>query len=256
MFSGILHADGADTPFENSYSGKPLGGFTLQINQPSLNLEYMVHIEGSGDTDWHKSGDFVGSLDPSTHIEGIAFRLTGSEASYYNLLYTLRVNGQTLKGKNGEYVGTRGKNGRVEGIQLSLVGYPSVSGVVCLGGQDRLFSNSSFAGDLYKCFEGFRLQSHGLIGADIEYMAHIENVGDTNWHKSGEYVGTRGESKHIEGIAVRLFGPEASSYEVYYDVLAEGLGRRVNWIGKDGQFVGTREQNRPVQGIQVTIRKK
>ena len=63
--------------------------------------------------------------------------------------------------------------------------------------------------------DGFRLISK-IPDLKFSYMGHIQNEGDTTWKSDGEYVGTIGQPKYIEGFAIRLEGSAASSYELHY----------------------------------------
>ena len=55
--------------------------------------------------------------------------------------------------------------------------------------------------------EGFQINIDPPIpGLNVEYMAHVEGVGDTPWLSEGELAGFRGQAKRIEGFAVRLSG--------------------------------------------------
>ncbi|WP_394339317.1 hypothetical protein [Methanosarcina sp. UBA5] len=35
-------------------------------------------------------------------------------------------------------------------------------------------------------------------------MAHLQDTGDTQWMSEGQFVGTRGQSRHVEGICVKV----------------------------------------------------
>jgi uncharacterized protein YjdB len=99
-------------------------GFQIRIEPPipCLNLQYMAHVEGVGDSGWMEEGEIAGSLDKSKRIEGFALRLTGWQADCYDVFYTAHIQkiGDTPVSSNGQYCGTRGRSLRVEGMTVWL----------------------------------------------------------------------------------------------------------------------------------------
>ena len=85
-------------------------------------------------------------------------------------------------------------------------------------------------------------------------MAHVSGIGDTPWSPAGSFVGTRGQNRAIEGLAIRLTGTAASQYDVSYMVAMRNNGDTV-WV-TNGAFAGTRGQNLPIDGFSVVIRRK
>jgi hypothetical protein len=49
--------------------------------------------------------------------------------------------------------------------------------------------------------EGFAITSENP-SYSVSYMAHLEDTGDTKVFRDGDYCGTRGESRRVEGITV------------------------------------------------------
>ncbi|MEG5139674.1 MULTISPECIES: hypothetical protein [unclassified Microcoleus] len=99
-----------------------LEGFQINLDSqiPGLSMEYMAHIEGTGDTSWVREGQYVGTKNQSRRIEGFAIRLTGSQASKYDVFYQSHVEGigNTARVGNGQFSGTRGLSKRVEAISV------------------------------------------------------------------------------------------------------------------------------------------
>jgi uncharacterized protein YjdB len=116
----------------------------------------------------------------------------------------------------GEWAGTKGEARRIEGFSISL--------------------DSSFK-DL-----GF------------EYMAHLQDVGDTEWFSTGQFCGTRGQSRRLEGFAVRLTGPNARNYDVFYQAHIQDIGDTN--ICTNGGFCGTRGEERRLEAIKIWLVKK
>jgi len=101
---------------------KGIEGFAIVFGSAvaGVNLEYMVHLSGVGDTPWLSAGQFVGTRGENRRIEGFALRLTGTEAAQYRVCYSAHVQnmGDTPVASDGNYCGTRGKSLRVEGMRV------------------------------------------------------------------------------------------------------------------------------------------
>ncbi len=84
---------------------------------------------------------------------------------------------------------------------------------------------------------------------DIEYSAHIQNVGWSDYVKNGSTVGTI--DKRMEAIRVRLTGEMANKYDVYYRVYATDIG----WMGwaKNDEKAGTESYGLPIEAYQVKL---
>lgn len=105
-----------------------------------------------------------------------------------------------------------------------------------------------------KRLEGFSIQlgpKAAGCGLSLEYMAHLQDLGDTPWVKEGGFVGTRNQSKRLEGFAIKLTGPNAANYEVFYQAHVQDLGGTP--ICKNGEFCGTKGQERRIEAIKVWI---
>ena len=109
------------------YAGTRGQGFRVEAFQvdlepavAGLNLEYMAHISGVGDTPWLEAGKLAGERGKARRLEGFAVRLTGSQASSYDVFYTAHVQnmGDLPVYANGQYCGTRNKSLRVEGMKV------------------------------------------------------------------------------------------------------------------------------------------
>lgn len=103
--------------------------------------------------------------------------------------------------------------------------------------------------------EGFSLQiADSIPSLGIEYMAHIQDKGDTPWVGGGQFVGTRGEARRLEGFAIRLTGSAATNYNVNYFCHVQDIGDTP--VRFNGQFCGTRGESRRLEGLQVWIQRK
>lgn len=109
------------------YAGTRGQGFRVEAFQinvepsiPGLNLEYMAHVSGIGDTPWLETGKLAGERGKARRIEGFAVRLAGIQAANYDVFYTAHVQnmGDLPVYSNGSYCGTRNQALRVEGIKV------------------------------------------------------------------------------------------------------------------------------------------
>lgn len=89
------------------------------------------------------------------------------------------------------------------------------------------------------------------LGLGLEYMCHIQGHGDTEFLKTGEFCGTRGQSRRLEGFAARLAGPQASSYAVIYSCHVQGVGDIEELSGPS--FCGTRGQSRRLEALKIRV---
>lgn len=119
---------------------------------------------------------------------------------------------------------------------------------------DKTFHEDEFAGTRGQSrrLEGFQLAIDPPIpGLSLEYMAHVEQQGDTPWVSGGSFVGTRGRGRRIEGFAIRLTGPAATNFNVEYMAHVQDIGDTP--IVQNGEFCGTRGQSRRVEGMLVRL---
>lgn len=95
----------------------------------------------------------------------------------------------------------------------------------------------------------------------LSYMGHLEGIGDTiTWTGEGNLLGTRGQSRRLEGFAIKLtIAPSASQtardllkgLSVRYQAKVQDLG--FTDICRDGEFCGTRGQGKRIEGLRVYI---
>lgn len=119
---------------------------------------------------------------------------------------------------------------------------------------DRTFGAMEYAGTKAqgRRVEGFAINIEPPIpGLKVEYMAHVEGVGDTPWIGEGELAGFRGQAKRIEGFAVRLSGPIAANYNVFYSAHIQNIGDTE--VSSNGEYCGTRGKGLRVEGLKVWI---
>jgi hypothetical protein len=63
--------------------------------------------------------------------------------------------------------------------------------------------------------EGFSVTAiDGIDPDDLEYCALLDDGSLTDWHRDEAYCGTRGESRPLHGVALRLVGPAVGRFRV------------------------------------------
>lgn len=122
---------------------------------------------------------------------------------------------------------------------------------------DRLFGHDEFAGTRGRALrvEGFAINIEPPIpGLSLEYMGHLEGIGDTPWTPEGQFLGTRGSGKRMEGFAIRLTGEKAEQYNIYYIAHIQNLGD--SSVCFNGDYCGTRGQGLRIEGLKVWLQKR
>ena len=141
------------------------------------------------------------------------------------------------------------------------------------GDGDRYFAENELIEhtetSVHKRIEGLNITTSLPSSFTLEYMVHIEDYGDTAWQPARTFVGTWGQSKALEGLAIRLH-PKGG------EVLIEGtrssqdhpqrgasppfhvcyMGRVIDrWTGvcHDGEYCGTRGQRKAITGLIIWI---
>ena len=84
---------------------------------------------------------------------------------------------------------------------------------------------------------------------DIQYKAHIQDIGWTDWENAGEVAGTEGEGKRVEAIILQ----GNNGLDLSYRVHMEGIGWS-GWVG-NGQVAGTTGQARRIEAIEIKSNK-
>ena len=242
-----------------------LEGFSVDFASPvpGLGLEYMCHVQDSGDQPWMSGGSFCGTRGLEKRLEGLAINLTGPNASKYDVFYACHIQdlGDVGPVKNGVYCGTRGLSKRLEAMEVWVAQrseFPiTLNGVVHLQDiGDQPLSDGVWAGTKgqRRRLEGFSVDfAPPVPGLGLEYMCHVQDSGDQPWMSGGSFCGTRGREKRLEGFAIRLTGPNSSEYKVSYSCHVQDKGD----IGpfENGAYCGTRGKEKRVEAMLVSVTK-
>ena len=186
-------------------------------------IQYRVHRQTYGWTDWTTSGQPAGTTGQGKRLEAIQMRLTGELAAHYDIRYQVHI--QTYGYNqgwvyNGALAGTTGESKRLEEVKIQIIPKNTVE-----------------------------------TAASINYRVHRQTYGwETRWAKDGSVSGTTGQAKRLEAIRIRLTGELAQHYDIYYRVHAQTFG----WMGwaKNGESAGTAGYGKRLEAIQIMLVKK
>jgi len=179
----------------------------------NLEVEYQVHQEGTGWSEWVKNGTKAGVTGKSLRLEAIKFRLLNKGDEDISLQCNPHLENIGWAGfvTEDNTCGTTGEARRLEGLQLNLVGKNA---------------------DKYS----------------IQYRVHSRNIGTMDFAKDGELAGSEGGGLWIESIQLLITykGVNLALYEVpsfiHYDpkpvvvpVVAGKLG--LKYFNEDTEFL-------------------
>lgn len=103
--------------------------------------------------------------------------------------------------------------------------------------------------------EALKVSAQGLeaLGGQIESRAHCANAGWTDWTADG-LSGTQGRGWALQAVELRLSGPAAAVYDVYYRVHAANYGW-LSWAA-NGATAGTTGMNYPAEAVEIRLVRK
>ncbi|MBO5509890.1 MAG: hypothetical protein J5962_05465, partial [Lachnospiraceae bacterium] len=232
-------------------------------------LEYRVHIQNIGWTDWIQSGTPAGTQGKSYRLEAIQMRLTGALAASYDVRYRAHIqNYGDAQGwmYNGAIAGTFGESLRLEEIKVQIVPKNSITSTPTLNyrvhrqdyGWEKTWTNDGGVSGTVgqsKRLEGITITiNDNTYGGGIRYMTHVQNIGWQDWRYNGDMSGTQGKSYRLEAIRIELTGELKDNYDVYYRVHAQNYG----WLGwaMNGESSGTEGGGLRLEAIQIVLKPK
>ena len=232
-------------------------------------IQYRVHRQTYGWTDWTTSGQPAGTTGQGKRLEAMQIRLTGELANHYDVRY--RVHIQTYGDNqgwvyNGALAGTTGEAKRLEEVKIQIIPKntasetPSINyrvhrqtyGWETIWAKDGAVSGTTGQG---KRLEGISIDIKGTsYSGSVEYQTHVQSYGWMNWVADGAMSGTSGQAKRLEAIRIRLTGELANHYDIYYRVHAQSFG----WMGwaKNGEAAGTARYAKRLEAIQIVLCRK
>lgn len=93
-----------------------------------------------------------------------------------------------------------------------------------------------------------RLVSSAKV-SDLQYKAHIQDIGWTEWKNTGEVAGTTGQDRRVEAIILQ----GNNGLDLSYRVHIESIG----WTGwtSNGESCGTTGQSKRIEAIEIQSNK-
>ena len=99
--------------------------------------------------------------------------------------------------------------------------------------------------------EGISIRLPSLTNVNVNYSAHVQDIGWQKEKKNGQLAGTTGQSKRLEAIKIELSGKDADQYDIYYQVHAQDYGW-LDWA-KNGEAAGTEGLCKRLEAIRIVI---
>ena len=95
---------------------------------------------------------------------------------------------------------------------------------------------------------------NATAGGNIEYRAHVQDIGWQGWVKNGAQTGTTGRALPMEAVNIRLTGALSEKYDIYYRTHCRDFG----WLGwaKNGESAGSEGYAKNIEAIEIKLVKK
>lgn len=190
-------------------SGQSLRLQALKISLTNLTDEltggiaYQSYLQNSGWQAERADGAVSGAPNQALRTEAIKIHLTGQLASQYSVYYRVHIQnaGWTAYAKDGAIAGSSGMAYRIEAIQIQLVKKGAAAPTA---------SGNKFA-YLYK--------------PNLQYQAHVQNIGWQAPVKDGALAGTSGRSLRVEALKISIPNqPQGLSGNVVYQTQVQNIG--------------------------------
>lgn len=272
-------AQGKSILLGSESGSEPLTSISLSLeNQDSLgSINYSGCFEFGGWGDIVSDGAALNSKNDGRALKAVRLTLTGDLSGSYDIWYRCFDSQKGWLGWacNGADSGTALVSSFLKAIEVRVVSKDSSAPGVTDGafvpdtsvdGPHVVYqAHSANNGWSSSVIDGQEAGTTGkslslqalnvsLAGMDdesfIEARAHVANIGWQEWRSAG-YIGTVGQGLAIQALEMRLNGPLADQYDIYYRVHSAGFG----WLGwaKNGDSVGTTGLNIQVEAVQIKL---
>ena len=239
---------------------------TEQVVTPSV--EYSVHVQDKGWTDYVSNGTTAGTTGKSLQMEAIKIKVNGMSG---DIVYRTHVEdyGWMSNKSSGSISGTTGKNLQIEAIQIYLTGKISESYDVYYRAHIADFGwlgwtkNGETAGSTECALQMEAIQiklcpknssittSQSSIGfPQLSYKAHVSDIGRQNYVSEGTTAGTTGRSLQMEALEISckdFFGGSGIQYCAH----VADVGWQ-DWKNSD-TIAGTTGQNKKMEAIKIKL---
>lgn len=121
------------------------------------------------------------------------------------------------------------------------------------GVRDGILQVGDTSGAATRPVEGLCLHLQNVAEVSVEYRVMDQSAHWGDWHKSGTFVGSRGEQRNIYGVAFRLIGKNAHMFDVVYAI--KYCNDNILHIFKNGEHSPSKTHS-PVAAVQVVFRSR
>ena len=205
---------------------KGIEALKMQLNDVDGDIEYRAHVRDIGWQDYVSNGQQAGTTGQAKPVEAVSIRLTGKAEEQYDIYYRVHSSDFGWLGwaKNGEDAGTQGYAKKVEAIQVQLVEK---------GGEAPGETSNAFK----------------MKETEVQYQAHVSDIGWQNIVTNGALAGTTGQNKGIEALKLQLSNARNGGIEYRAHV------RDIGWQDyvSNGQQAGTTGQAKPVEAVSIRL---
>jgi uncharacterized repeat protein (TIGR02543 family) len=223
-------------------TGKSLRMEALYVNlaDPDYlgSVEYRAYVQKLGWQDWSANGAMAGTLGKSLRLEAVQLCLTGEMAKHYDIYYCVHAQhfGWLNWAKNGESSGTAGYGYRLEALRIKLVKKGDAAPAK-LGSDSASYHKNTGSTSSKK--------------ASVTYRSHVQTYGNLDWVSDGAMTGTKGKSKRMEAIYIKL-ASQPYSGNIEYKSHVQTYGWEQNWV-KNGAPSGTEGQKKRLEAIRIRL---
>lgn len=217
----------------------------------NLGIQYSTHCQSYGWLPWSANGELNGTSGEAKKLEAIKIRLTGADASKYDVYYRVHAQsyGWLAWASNGAPAGTSGQAKRLEGIQIVVVKKGEQAPGLKYAGVDA----SSYAKNT-SAFVG-QAVAINIPGSEttpnVMYKTHVQTFGWQNWMLNGRVSGTSGKAKRLEGINIKLTNCDYAG-GIRYSTHIQTYGWSQGWK-ENGAMAGTSGQAKRLEAIKIEL---
>ena len=205
---------------------KGIEALKMQLNDVDGGIEYRAHVRDIGWQDYVSNGQQAGTTGQAKPVEAVSIRLTGKAEEQYDIYYRVHSSDFGWLGwaKNGEDAGTQGYAKKVEAIQVQLVQK---------GGEAPGETSNAFK----------------IKETEVQYQAHVSDIGWQNIVTNGTIAGTTGQNKGVEALKLQLSNARNGGIEYRAHV------RDIGWQDyvSNGQQAGTTGQAKPIEAVSIRL---
>ncbi len=197
--------------------------FGIIFQKDAGTIKANAHVQNIGWQGWRTGS--VGTSGKSLRLEAIQFKLEGAIANKYDIYYRVHAQNFGWMGwaKNGASAGTSGYSYRLEAVQIQLV---------AKGGNA----------------PGSTANAYREAPEEIQYQAHVQNIGWQGAVTSGGTAGTTGRSLRVEALNIGMKNQKTSGA-----VKGNAHVQNIGWQGWRSGSIGTSGRGLRLEAIQLKL---